>query len=118
MRIDSRLTERMNWDGSVPIGEFLAEWARATADRDYTPSAGESSRAAGKRFRSFIEAHAESDAAVAVACHGGVTVDLLRTLLGDDQIPEPLMREGVPGGAVTVLDGLEVVEIAATGHLP
>lgn len=115
--VDARLSERMNWDGSVPIGEFLREWERATADRDFEPSTGESSRAAGERFKGFLVEHLESAAVLAVACHGGVTVDLLRTLLGDEGVPARLLREGVPGGAVTVVDGLEVAHIASVAHL-
>lgn len=115
--VDARLTERMNWDGSVPIGEFLREWQRATDDRDFAPSTGESSRAAGERFKGFLVEHLASAAVLAVACHGGVTVDLLRTLLGDEGVPTSLLREGVPGGAVTVVDGLEVAQIASAAHL-
>lgn len=117
VRTDARLTERMNWDGSLPIGAFAAEWARASADRDFVPSVGDSSRAAGNRFREFLIEQEGSDAVLAVAAHGGVTVDLLRTLLGDEGVPEALVREGVPSGAVTTLRGLEVVEIASVSHL-
>ncbi|WP_051815922.1 histidine phosphatase family protein [Glycomyces tenuis] len=117
VRTDARLTERMNWDGSLPIAAFLEEWSRASRDRDFVPSVGDSSRAAGARFREFLVEHGGGDAVLAVACHGGVTVDLLRTLLGDDGVPESLLREGVPSGAVTTLRGLEVVEIASVSHL-
>ncbi|GAB3995941.1 hypothetical protein GCM10029992_14580 [Glycomyces albus] len=115
--VDARLSERMNWDGSVPIGDFLREWERATADRDFEPSSGESSRAAGERFKEFLVEHLDSAAVLAVACHGGVTVDLLRTLLGDHGVPASLLRSGVPSGAVTVVDGLEVAQIASVAHL-
>jgi hypothetical protein len=46
-----------------------------------------------------------------------VTVDLLRTLLGDDALPAGLIEEGVPPGAITTLDALTVLRIADTGHL-
>jgi broad specificity phosphatase PhoE len=115
--VDARLTERMNWDGAVAIGEFLDDWALATADRDFEPRGGDSSRQAGERFRSFVADRAEDEAVLAVACHGGITVDLLRTLLGNDAVPSVLLREGVPSGAITTLDGLEVAAIAATSHL-
>ncbi|WP_205324552.1 histidine phosphatase family protein [Glycomyces sp. YM15] len=114
--VDARVAERMNWDGSVPAERFFADWSRASADRDFIPAVGDSSRAAGARFREFIAAN-ETEGPIAVACHGGVTVDLLRTLLGDEAVPEALLSDGVPSGAITTLDGLRPVLIAATGHL-
>lgn len=116
VRVDARVAERMNWDGSVPAERFLADWVRATEDRDFIPAVGDSSRAAGERFRAFLKERAD-DGPIAVACHGGVTVDLLRTLIGDEAVPEPLLREGVPSGAITTIDGLRPAAIAATGHL-
>jgi hypothetical protein len=49
--------------------------------------------------------------------HGGVTVDLLRTLLGDSAVPPGLLQHGIPPGAVTKLDGTRVVTIADATHL-
>jgi broad specificity phosphatase PhoE len=34
---DARLRERMNWDGSQRIEEFLADWAASVKDRDSSP---------------------------------------------------------------------------------
>lgn len=116
LRVDARVAERMNWDGSVPAERFFADWVRATEDRDFIPAVGDSSRAAGERFRAFLKERAD-DGPIAIAAHGGVTVDLLRTLMGDDAAPEPLLREGVPSGAITTIDGLRPVAIAETGHL-
>jgi broad specificity phosphatase PhoE len=45
---DDRLRERMNWDGSQPLGDFLADWARCASDRDYLPRGGDSSRQAAR----------------------------------------------------------------------
>jgi len=59
----------------------------------------------------------ETPGAVAAVAHGGITVDLLRTLLDDDAAPAGLLHDGVPPCAVTVLDGLNVVDIARTDHL-
>jgi broad specificity phosphatase PhoE len=114
--VDARVTERMNWDGSVPAERFFADWTRTSADRDFVPAVGDSSRAAGARFREFVAERGEGGP-IAVGCHGGVTVDLLRTLLGDAAVPEALLAEGVPSGAITVIDGLRPVTIAETGHL-
>jgi broad specificity phosphatase PhoE len=115
--VDARVTERMNWDGRVPFARFAEDWARTAEDRDFTPDDGDSSRAAGERFRTFLAEREREDGPVAVACHGGVTVDLLRTLLGDAEVPEALMRDGVPSGAITTIAGLAVVSIAAVDHL-
>lgn len=116
VRTEARVAERMNWDGSVPFGRFAEDWARATADRDFVPAVGDSSRAAGERFREFLEERA-GDGPIAIAGHGGATVDLLRTLLGDAAVPEVLLREGVPSGAITAIEGMRAVSIAAVDHL-
>jgi len=114
---DDRLRERMNWDGAQPLEEFLTDWARCTADRGYVPRVGDSSRRAGDRLLSFVAEHADGPGRIVAVTHGGVTVDFLRTLVGDDQLPAGLIAEGVPGCALTVLDGLTVVRIATTDHL-
>jgi hypothetical protein len=59
-----------------------------------------------------------------VVAHGGVTVDALRAILGDETLlgkrPE-LISDGVPSGAITQLvwrgPNREPTIIAATGHL-
>jgi broad specificity phosphatase PhoE len=54
---------------------------------------------------------------VAAATHGGVTVDLLRTLLGEGVLPRGLLHEGVPSCAVTTVHNLDVIEVASVAHL-
>jgi broad specificity phosphatase PhoE len=117
VRRDDRLRERMNWDGAQPIEDFLAEWTRCTSDRDFVPRSGDSSRQAGARLHGFLEELAGVARATVAVTHGGITVDLLRTLLGDEGVPVDLMRNGVPPCAVTVLHGLAVVEVAGADHL-
>ena len=117
VRLDARLRERMNWDGSVELAEFLADWAAAVADRDFVPACGDSSRAAAERLRGCLLDLAQEPGPLAVVTHGGVTVDLLRTLLGDDAVPAQLREQGVPGCAVTTLETLSVVGIASVSHL-
>jgi broad specificity phosphatase PhoE len=58
-----------------------------TADRDYWPTLGESSRHAGQRLLSYLDELRDTASTIAAATHGGVTVDLLRTLLGDAAVP-------------------------------
>jgi broad specificity phosphatase PhoE len=110
---DERLVERMNWDGRQPLAEFLADWERATLDRDFVPSTGDSSRRAAARLIGFLE-HL-GDHTVAAVTHGGITIDALRTLGGDAPVRQLL--DGVPPCAVTTLDGTTATEIAATDHL-
>jgi len=54
VQLDGRLGERANWDGSVPFGDFLADWARSTRDPDFVPRGGESSRQAADRLGAFL----------------------------------------------------------------
>ncbi|WP_329372181.1 hypothetical protein OG896_36175 [Streptomyces sp. NBC_00669] len=61
--------------------------------------------------------------------HGGATVDLLRTLIGDHAVPAALTDAGVPSCANTTIDvvpadsdiraapAFSVVEIASVAHL-
>jgi broad specificity phosphatase PhoE len=117
VRTDSRLRERVNWDGTQTLAAFLAEWDRSTHDRDFVLGNGESSRSAGERLRGFLAAHTGGSGQIAAVAHGGVTTDLLRTLLGDAVLPPRLLGEGIPSCAVTTFDDLRVVTVASTGHL-
>ena len=129
VRLDARLRERMNW-GDVPPGQpldaFLREWARATADRDFVPASGESSRTAGARLLAALDDLAATGPGerLVLVTHGGVTVDLLRTLVGDGAVRRrhpALLAQGVPPGAVTRLrrcdGGYVPVEVASVAHL-
>jgi len=122
------LIERMTWvpSSGMSLDEFLAEWERASADRDYVPSIGASSRAAGARMAAVMARLAREHATGTVVCvtHGGATVDLLRDVIGDralERAAPGLIADGVPGGAVTTIgvtdSGLRVLEVARTGHL-
>ncbi len=117
VQVDSRLRERLNWDGEQTFDSFLADWDRSTKDRDFTLSNGESSRSAGERMREFLAGLSGGPGPVAAVSHGGVTTDLLRTLLGDEALPPRLLAEGIPPCAVTTVDDLHVVAIACTRHL-
>ena len=107
----------MNWDGTQAFDAFLADWNRSTKDRDLILSNGESSRSAGERLRTFLAGLAGGSGPVAVVSHGGVTVDLLRNLLADDRLPSHLVEDHIPPCAITTLDDLHVLGIAATSHL-
>ena len=115
--VDERLSERMNWDPRQPVVEFLADWDRANKNRDFVPQSGNSSRQTGERLRSFIADHVKDQRPIAAVTHGGATIDLLRTLLGDAGIPRARWHEGMPSGGLTVLDGDQVVLVGSTEHL-
>ena len=114
---DARLTERLNWDGSIPLDAFLALWTRTTHDRDLVPAGGQSSRQAGARLQSFLTSVQGQPGPVAAVTHGGVTIDLLRDLLGDNGLPPDLLQAGIPPGAVTAIDGRTATMLAAKAHL-
>jgi broad specificity phosphatase PhoE len=114
---DGRLRERLNWDGSQPFDSFLAVWARTTQDRDFVPAGGDSSRQAGARLQAFLAGLPAVSGPVAVVTHAGVTIDLLRTLLGDEALPPRLLAAGIPPCAVTAADNRNVTMIASTSHL-
>lgn len=98
---------------SVP--DFLHDWEHATEDRDFVPASGDSSYEAAARLRSAIVDHANSAQFVVISTHGGVTVDLLRTVVGEGVVQARLLREGMPNGHLTTLlvagDEIEIVRI-------
>lgn len=83
IRRDARIRERVNWPGEPHQTReaFQRDWEHSTADRDFQPLFGDSSRAAGDRFAAFLEERhaARSDGRIVVVAHGGVTVDLVRS---------------------------------------
>jgi len=117
VRVDDRLRERVNWEAGEPFDNFQADWDRSTRDRDFVLSNGESSRSAGDRLRGFVIDVARRPGPVAAVSHGGVTTDLLRTLVGDAALPPSVLDEGIPACAITTLEDLDVIAIASTGHL-
>jgi broad specificity phosphatase PhoE len=126
--VDDRLRERMNWelDGYRTIDAFLRDWAAATADRDFQPLHGDSSRVAAARFVEFLDHVGQTTAGgvVVVVSHGGITTDLLRDLLGDQELVRrapDVIPKGIPCGAITRLSpnvhGWQPDDIASNVHL-
>jgi broad specificity phosphatase PhoE len=110
--IDARLRERVNWDGGCTFQTFLANWQRSVRDRDFVPPGGDSSRQAGDRMRAFLQDLTAQQGTVVAVTHGGVTTDLLRTLLGDDQLPSRLLREGIPACAITTINCIRDIRVS------
>ena len=101
----------------MPLEAFPALWARASQDRDFAPGDEESSRQAGAQLQAFLASLPSTPGPAAAVTHGGITTDLLCNLLGDDGLPPHLLDAGIPPGAVTAIDDLNVVMIASTAHL-
>lgn len=126
--VEPGLRERMNWEGPdvQSLEAFLTEWRLCSSDRDVVPTTGDSSNEAARRFLATIDglvARHMGRVVVAVT-HGGVTTDLLRTLLGDERAQElapRLIADGVPPCALSRLshDGARwrVESVASTAHL-
>jgi broad specificity phosphatase PhoE len=114
--MDARLRERLNWSAGS-FADFAAEWSRSERNRDFVPAGGGSSRQAGERLRAFVIQQSGVPGPVAAVTHGGVTRDLLRTLLGDDDARLQQLGENVPACAITTLHDLEVTDIAVVHHL-
>jgi len=114
--LDDRLRERMDWDGTRPFEEFLADWRRATTERTWTPPGGDSSHTTGARIRAALDDIASDERVyrALVVSHGGATLDLVRDLVGDEAA-QPF-ADGIPNCALTtvVRDGnWRVVAVAA-----
>jgi broad specificity phosphatase PhoE len=116
--LDDRLRERLNWAGGESLEDFLARWARTEDDRDHQPAGGVSSRQAAARLRAFLAGLAGQPGPVAAVTHGGITTDLLRTLLGDAAVPPGVRESGMPACAITAVTDTAVVSlIASVAHL-
>jgi hypothetical protein len=68
---------------------------RTADDRDLVPEGGQSARQAGARLQAFLASIRGRPGPVAAVTHGGVTIELLRTLLGDDALPPGLLAAGM-----------------------
>jgi broad specificity phosphatase PhoE len=117
VQADARLRERLNWDGSTPWEAFADLWARTADDRDLVPGRGQSARQAGARLQAFLVSLRGLPGPVAAVTHGGVTIELLRTLLGEDALPPGVLAAGIPPCASTTMDNLNPVIIASVSHL-
>lgn len=87
VKIDPRLIERASW-GDDPMQSwqhFLANWYKASDDREYQPHIGDSSKAAGERLESALTTYENPEFEhVVLVSHGGIITDWLRNFLGDE----------------------------------
>jgi broad specificity phosphatase PhoE len=81
IQIEPRLRERLNW-GDVPEHsreEFINDWYQASAERNYVPRGGDSSRATGERVNDCLQEFAARFPNDHIVCvmHGGALADWL-----------------------------------------
>lgn len=79
---DERLKERMNWGDKKDetFEEFLKEWEKASMDRMYKPSHGDSAWATGEKLRELLlelESKHKNEGIIIVT-HGGTIGDFLQ----------------------------------------
>lgn len=127
LHTDAGLAERINLEVGQDRDLFVQAWLTSIRDREWRPPAGRSSRDTGADMLDAVNGHAVTGRAIVVAGHGGATVDLLRDLLGDEELdaraPGAILH-GLPGAAITTLtrtgseDPWIVTGIGRTDHLP
>lgn len=80
---DARLRERMEYEPKLgTFEEFLTEWDKTMADRQYQPPYGDSAYNAGKRVENLLE-ELNADKNYVCISHGGVIGDVVRNLFPD-----------------------------------
>jgi broad specificity phosphatase PhoE len=100
--IDNRLKERLNWgdDPNLSFEEFLLEWEKTDKNRDYEPRVGMSSTQAGKRLLEVLkEFKNHKYENVVLISHGGIIIDLLRNIFGDEYLASK--RSGFVDGGIS-----------------
>src|SRR5262249_724082 len=125
--VDARLRERANW-GDVEgqsWDDFVADWLRSDADRNYAMAGGLSSREAGERAAALVRerpANATGDRAGIVGVgHGGIIIDLLLEFFSEATLlaRNPDIRRSNPWGSISELhfDGANAT-LGVLAHLP
>lgn len=80
------LRERIDFLDSTydNMSEFMQLWVKATRDRDFTPTGGDSSRSAGNRIAYVLKELAKTDHQhIVVVTHGGSIADFVRNTFDD-----------------------------------
>ena len=106
------LRERANWgdDPNQSFDDFLEMWKKASIDRQWQPSVGDSSFNAGKRLEKFISTlldHGYKN--VILVTHGGIIIDYLRNLFTSKELDaynasfSKRMYDTVPVCSITTL---------------
>lgn len=126
VQVEPRLRERLNLEAGADPDAFFAMWRRSTAERDWTPPGGRNSNTTADDMLMVLNEVAQDGALLVLFSHGGATVDLLRTLIGDGDLRvrcPHLIEDGPPAGTVTRLvrsihGHWDVLAIAETPSAP
>jgi broad specificity phosphatase PhoE len=110
---DDRLKERLLY-GDIPdisFEDFLIEWDKTSADRNYRPPEGDSAVMAGKRLQSLIEEVDSKDSVILIITHGGIIGDFLRNNFPEDLLPfQTDMRSPI----IPIIRYVEILECSIT----
>lgn len=90
-QVDVQLRERSNWgdDPRQSLDDFLKMWVKSSNERTWQPPIGDSSINAGNRMLNFINNLADkldNNDGVVIVSHGGIIVDCLLNLFGNEYI--------------------------------
>lgn len=125
------LKERVNWgdDPHQTFENFLAMWNRASSERNWIPTIGDSSRAAGERLNTLVTSRIGPVDHVILVTHGGIITDFLRNIF-DEQILNAKFNgfnktrdENILECSITTIgynrdnSTYELIELASTKHL-
>ena len=103
------LKERMNW-GNNPgqsIQDFLKEWRKASINRSWKPSSGDSAMIASKRFKKVILSKLKNTKrGLILVSHGGIISDYLM-----DNFSSELLDNKIEGFSKRVLEGVSECSI-------
>lgn len=131
LSIDYLLKERVNWgDGpNQSFENFLAMWKRASSERDWIPSVGDSSIASGERLKRVIRNLENGVNNVILVTHGGIITDFLRNEFSNEVLDQSfpnfskLVDEAILECSITtidydpIMDKFDLIELASVDHL-
>lgn len=88
LEVNRDLWERANWEKNLTLEKFHEIWQKASEDRDFNPSVGDSSKHAGNRIKELVEklAKERKHHTVLLVTHGGIITDFLRNLFSDEYL--------------------------------
>lgn len=87
---DKRLIERLNWGDKIgqTFEEFNVEWRKTDKDRNYKPTAGNSSVETGNNLKYFLDEMAQKhdNQNILVVTSGGTIGDFLRNVFKEEDL--------------------------------
>lgn len=89
IELSEKLIERMEWEDGETFDDFIKEWNKTDANRDYQPKNGLTSNSNGLQMKSLLDGFSQryQDGNILIVTHGGTIADLLRNLFGEESLP-------------------------------